>query len=317
MRKHGGKDVCPHAFFKFIFFGPFSCHNFFGSRILVCVSVFRERYKYTLEYAVDILPAAQAVEALIHEYGKLVFHTIYGMTGDWEESQDLTQDTFHQAFKAIDAARAKSGEHFHAKAWLLRIALNTVLMQRRRRGIYRFIPLSRMQKQEQTGDKSEMYASTLEVLHERAAAVQPGGYGITEQEDLETLVAEQDAVRRTLARINEPLRVCLVLSIIGQFSSHEIAAMLNLEEAAVRQRLTRARKQFQQLYQIENGEEVHDLSANQQSARLSESSAENQQYHPERVECRELSAHTPPRSSVTGRKHAQRFYRNPAITPLR
>lgn len=263
----------------------------------------------------DTLSAAQAVEALIHEYSKLVFHTIYGLTGDWEESQDLTQDTFHQAFKSIDAARAKSGAQFHAKAWLLRIALNTVLMQRRRRGLYRFIPLSRMQKQEQADEKAETYASTLETLHERAAAVQPGGYGITESEDLETLVAEQDAVRRTLARLSESLRVCLVLSIIGQFSSSEIAAMLNLEEAAVRQRLARARKQFQQLYLLENGAEVYDLSTEQHASRSSRTSAEKQHYHPERVERHESS--TRPHSSATGRKHAQRFYRNPAITPLR
>ena len=66
----------------------------------------------------DTTSAAQTVEALIHEYGKLVFHTIYGLTGDWEESQDLTQDTFHQALKGINAARATSGMHFHSKAWL-------------------------------------------------------------------------------------------------------------------------------------------------------------------------------------------------------
>ena len=86
------------------------------------------------------MPAAQAVESLINEYGKLVFQTIYGLTGDWEESQDLTQDTFHQALKTIDAARAKSGVQFHAKAWLLQIALNTVRMQRRRRSIFRRRP---------------------------------------------------------------------------------------------------------------------------------------------------------------------------------
>ena len=57
----------------------------------------------------DTLPAAQAVEALIHEYSKLVFHTIYSMTGDWEESQDLSQDTFHQALRGIEAAQAASG----------------------------------------------------------------------------------------------------------------------------------------------------------------------------------------------------------------
>ena len=264
----------------------------------------------------DTLSAAQAVEALIQEYGKLVFHTIYGMTGDWEESQDLTQDTFHQAFKAIDAARAKSGAQFHAKAWLLRIALNTVLMQRRRRGLYRFIPLSRMQKQEHAGT-TESYASALEMLNERAAAVQPTGYGITESADLETLVAEQDMVQRTLARLSEPLRACLVLSIIGQFSNSEIAAMLKLEEAAVRQRLTRARKQFQQLYRLESDEEVYDLSTGSHATSSSQTSADNLPYQPERVECRELSAHTQSHSSATGRKHAQRFYRNPAVTPLR
>src|SRR6266702_4137707 len=100
------------------------------------------------------VPAAGAVEALIQEYGKLVFHTIYGLTGDWEESQDLTQDTFHQALKSIDAARAKSGAQFHAKAWLLQIAVNTVRMQHRRNSLFRFIPFSRMEKEQAPGERA-------------------------------------------------------------------------------------------------------------------------------------------------------------------
>jgi RNA polymerase sigma factor (sigma-70 family) len=266
---------------------------------------------------VDTLPAAQAVEVLISKYGKLVFHTIYGLTGDWEESQDLTQDTFHQALKAIDAARAKSGEHFSDKAWLLRIALNTVLMQRRRHGLFHFIPFSRLSKQKQVGEQAEAYASTLDGLHERAAVVQPTGYGITESEDLATLVAEQDAVRRTLARLSEPLRVCLILSIIGQFSNSEIASMLNLAETAVRQRLVRARKQFQELYRLENGEEVYDLTSETSVARPAEANAENQQYRTERVESRELHTSRQAHPSANWRNHAERLYRNPAVTPLR
>lgn len=257
----------------------------------------------------DTLSAAQAVEALVHEYGRLVFHTIYGLTGNWEESQDLTQDTFHQALKAIDAARAKSGERFHAKAWLLRIALNTVLMQRRRGNLYRFIPLSFLQRQEQDSEKAETYASTLALLRERASPVQPTGYGVAEIADLEVLVAEQDAVRRTLARLSEPLRVCLVLSLVGRFSSSEIASILHMEEAAVRQRLARARKQFQQFYLQENGEEVYDLSTDAPTVHAVEPGAENQQ--PERVEYR--VSH----STGTGGKHAQRFSRNTAFTSLR
>lgn len=203
------------------------------------------------------MPAAQAVEALIHEYGKLVFQTIYGLTGDWEESQDLTQDTFHQALKSIDAARAKSGSQFRAKAWLLQIALNTVRMQRRRRSIFRFIPFSRMQKEGPAESEGAIQQMGADVLNERAAPVQPAGYGVTNEGiDLEALVAEQDAVQRTLARLTEPLRLCLLLSIIGQFSTNEIAKMLDIEEAAVRQRLGRARKQFQQFYTLESGEAI-------------------------------------------------------------
>jgi RNA polymerase sigma-70 factor, ECF subfamily len=201
-------------------------------------------------------PAAQAVELLIHEYGKLVFHSIYAMTGDWEESQDLTQDTFHQALRSIDAARKASGGHFHAKAWLLRIALNTVRMQRRRRNLLRFIPFSHM------GDSMSQDASDAEnqPIFEQALPVQPGGFSSTEVHDPAELIAEQDAVHRTIARLPETLRVCLLLSVVGGLSNAEIATVLTMTEPAVRQRLTRARKQFQQMYLVEGGEELFERS---------------------------------------------------------
>lgn len=259
----------------------------------------------------ETIPAAQAVEALIHEYGKLVFHTIYGLTGDWEESEDLTQDTFHQALKSIDAARAKSGDEFHAKAWLLRIALNTVRMQRRRRAIFRFIPFSLMQKEEQ---KEKGYETDTDVLNERAAPLQPVGYGAVESVDLETFVAEQDAVQRTMARLTENLRLCLLLSVVAQLSTTEIAEMLHLEEAAVRQRLARARKQFQHFYALESGEEVIDNAKAARDADAPQRHSDKHQNHLERVESRsgmDISQPSPLR-----RNHAERFYRDPAVTPL-
>ena len=208
----------------------------------------------------ESISAAQAVEVLIQEYGKLVFHTIYGLTGDWEESQDLTQDTFHQALKSIDAARAKSGTQFHAKAWLLQIALNTVRMQRRRGNLFRFIPFSRMEKEQTYGERAGYRAPT-DIVDEQAASVQPTGYGASEQIDLESSVAERDAIQRTMRRLSPPLRECLLLSVVGQFSTSEIAVMLDIEEAAVRQRLARARKQFSQMYAQIGGEEIIDQSS--------------------------------------------------------
>jgi biotin operon repressor len=72
------------------------------------------------------------------------------------------------------------------------------------------------------------------------------------------MMAERDAIQRTLQRISAPLRECLLLSIAGQFSSTEIAAILGIEEAAVRQRIARARKQFQQVYAQMSGEALAD-----------------------------------------------------------
>ena len=195
----------------------------------------------------DSLPVAEAVESLIHEYGKLVFHIIYGLTGDWEESQDLTQDVFLQALKGIDAARATSGANFRAKAWLLRIALNVVRMQQRRRSRMRFIPFSRLREAQREEDDTDLLADAM-------APVQPAGYSTPDTGDPAEVVAEREAIRRTLVQLPETLRTPLLLSIVGGLSSSEIAAVLDVEEAAVRQRLSRARQQFRRIYTAESGD---------------------------------------------------------------
>jgi RNA polymerase sigma-70 factor, ECF subfamily len=208
----------------------------------------------------DTQPAAQAVEALIHQYGLLVFGVILGLVGDWHESQDLTQDTFLAAFKAIEAARQGRGENFHAKAWLLQIAANTARMALRRRRLVRFVPFSALRQEEQ-GERDD------ELAGERPAPVQPAGYGMDGAgQDPADLVVERDVVQRVMAHLPETLRLCLVLSVVGGLPSYQIARVLGLGEAAVRQRLSRARKLFQQLYLQECGEAVTDGSSLMQQA---------------------------------------------------
>jgi RNA polymerase sigma-70 factor (ECF subfamily) len=205
--------------------------------------------------SIDTQPAAQAVEALIHQYGRLVFQVIYGLTGDWHESQDLTQDTFLAAFKAIEAARQASSGNFHAKAWLMQIAANNARMSLRRRRLVRFVPFAALRKEEQEERDGEL-------VGERPAPVQPAGYGMDGAvQDPADLIAERDLVHRTMAQLPEALRLCLVLSIIGGLPAHHIARVLGLSEAAVRQRLSRARKLFQQLYLLESGETLLDGSS--------------------------------------------------------
>jgi RNA polymerase sigma factor (sigma-70 family) len=197
----------------------------------------------------ETLPAAQVIESLVHTYGPLVFQTIFGMTGDWQESQDLAQDVFVRALQALDAARASSGANFHAKAWLLRIAVNLVRMQQRRRSLMRFIPFSRLREAQREEDDTDLLANTM-------APVQPAGYGTPNTGDPAEVVAEREAIQRTLAQIPEALRTPLLLSIVGGLSTSEIAALLDVGEAAVRQRLSRARQQFRRLYTAESGDEL-------------------------------------------------------------
>ena len=197
------------------------------------------------------LPAAQAVEQLVHEYGKLVFHLLYGLTHNWQESQDLTQDLFLRALESIDAARAATGRRFQARAWLLRIAVNVARMHQRRARLYHFLPFSVMEDEQE----AEAEGRDMPATH-KAAPVQPPGYAPHEPANPAEVVAERDAVVRTLARLPESQRLPLLLSIVAGCSHTEIAGILDLQEATVRQRLSRGRRAFQALYTEESGEVV-------------------------------------------------------------
>jgi len=192
--------------------------------------------------------AAQAVEELIERYGKLVFHVIYGLTGRWEESQDLTQETFLLAFRGIDAARVASRPQFQAKAWLLHIAVNTTRMFWRRQRGNQIVLFSELQGEHDArrprGQAEEIPATAQEEIQ---GADDPG-----------SRVAERDLIQRCLAHLPETLRLPLFLTIVAGFSTKEVARMLDVREATVRQRLTRARKLFQRLYLQESGEMLHE-----------------------------------------------------------
>ena len=58
-------------------------------------------------------------QKIIAEYERLVFTVCYRMVGDYEEAQNLTQETFISAFVHIDSCQTDN-----YKAWIIRIASN-------------------------------------------------------------------------------------------------------------------------------------------------------------------------------------------------
>jgi len=186
---------------------------------------------YMLEDEADITLAAcqgshEAFEALVLRYEPGIRRMIYSLTHDRHLTQDLCQETFLAAYRAMPRMR---GEDLHFAPWLYRIALNQMRSEWRRRKHVTWVPFSPPQ-----GFGDDLFA-------------QPCEDYLESPEHFEEQVGQRDLIQRVLARLPEASVACLLLDAEG-FSYREIAETLQETLSAVRSRLARARQSFQQLY---------------------------------------------------------------------
>jgi RNA polymerase sigma-70 factor (ECF subfamily) len=166
-----------------------------------------------------------AFEVLVTYYEPRIRRIIYAMTHDPHLTQDLCQETFLAAYRALPRMK---GEELHFAPWLYRIALNQVRSEWRRRKHVMILPFS----QPMGGD---------EVFDE------PNEEYLVSEERFEERVVESDMVQRVLAQLPSASAMCLLLDAEG-FTYKEIADTLQESLSAVRSRLSRARQAFQRLY---------------------------------------------------------------------
>ena len=159
----------------------------------------------------------EAFAAIVEHYQSPILHYLYQLTGNYETSRDLMQDTFLQAYRGI----LKTGEIHSFKAWLYRIATNNALQFLRRKRWRSFFPL-----------KENLQAGN-----------QAGG-------DPGELMDTQMAIREAMRRIPAEQRVCLVLHFVEGFKYEEIAGALGISSEAVRKRVARGRQEFRRLYRL-------------------------------------------------------------------
>lgn len=148
------------------------------------------------------------------------------LVGNEGDAEDLTQETFLHAFKAIDSFEGRSS----ISTWLYRIAYNLALMRRR-------------------GDHSAHGAentaiSVDEALQEETGARIPeqlwGRCCLPEDDfDTEEMRAQLEAAVRGLP---EPLRAVYVLRDLEGLNTHITAETLDISIDLVKQRLHRARQ---------------------------------------------------------------------------
>ena len=171
----------------------------------------------------DMSAKEQGFESLVHAYSKDLFRYGYWLSRDHQIAEDLVQETFLRAWRAIDSLKDAKA----AKSWLF-----TIL---RRENARRFEKKSAQAELTSLDDEMlEVFATvddtfaSVDVLAVRAALHQlPGKYA-------------------------EPL----VLQVIGGYSCDEIAEIMEVKPGAVMTRVFRARQKLRNLLEEEGDQQV-------------------------------------------------------------
>src|SRR5262245_14523427 len=165
---------------------------------------------------------ASAVAELVSRYQHRVYRLASRLTSE-TDAADILQETFLQAFKHLSSFRRDS----RFGTWLYRIATNASLMHRRSRARR---PAESLESFLPRFDASGRHDATPDELRVAARA--------EELLDRATLAAR---AREGLARLPDAYRDAFVLRDLEDMRTSEVAEVLGLEPASVRQRVHRAR----------------------------------------------------------------------------
>lgn len=152
-----------------------------------------------------------AFERLFDRYHAPILNYVHRMVGDRATAEDLTQDVFIKAYKALP----QTDPQLAFKAWLYRIATNTAISHLRRQKVVKWVPF----------------------LTDHAS-----------EESLERTVTRKHDVEAALAKLPKHYAAVLLLRHYQGLSLLETAAALDITENAAKLRLFRARKAFAEAY---------------------------------------------------------------------
>lgn len=159
-----------------------------------------------------------AFETLLRRYERQIFAFAYRMMGgNAADADDLTQETFIKAYRALD----RTVELLHVSAWLHRIAANSCRDEWRRR--------------RRAG--CQPWDAT---IHEAMLPSRP-------EENPESLMLQKEAderVQAVLNRMKPRNKQALILREYGGLSCEEIGAIMGISDKAVKSTLFRARDEF-------------------------------------------------------------------------
>ena len=165
---------------------------------------------------------AAAFATLVGRYQDRVYRLAWRLTSE-ADAADILQETFLRAFRGLSSFRGEA----RFGTWLYRIATNVCLMHRRTRARR---PTESLDPFLPRFDEAGRHAATPDALRVVCRA--------EELLDRATLASK---AREGLARLPDIYRDAFVLRDLENLSSKEVADVLGIDPAAVRQRVHRAR----------------------------------------------------------------------------
>jgi RNA polymerase sigma-70 factor, ECF subfamily len=164
-----------------------------------------------------------AFEEIVTRYQARVFRLARRLTGSEDDAADVLQETFLQVYRGLAGFRGES----RFGTWLYRVATNAALMLRRARS-------------RRPAESLEAFLPRFDAAGVHAAT--PADLQVAAQAD--RLIDRQVLAQKALAgieRLPDLYREAFVLRDLEEMTTEEVARILDLEPAAVRQRVHRAR----------------------------------------------------------------------------
>ena len=164
-----------------------------------------------------------AYDELVRRYQQRIYATVYHMTSNHEDANDLAQETFIKAFQALKSF--KGGSSFYT--WIYRIAVNKTinfLKQRKHRTQMRLNDLD---------FNAEHDPDLVALISEK-----------TPRRDL-NLAELQEKLNEAMLKLSEVHRLAVTLHDIQGVPHEEIARIMDCNIGTVRSRLFYARQQLQ------------------------------------------------------------------------
>ena len=166
---------------------------------------------------------AGAYDELIRRYQERIYATVYHMTSNHEDANDLVQETFIKAYRALKSFKGDSSFY----TWVYRIAVNKTINFLKQR-------------------KNRVHMSLDDL-----------DFNVEHDPDLVSLISDknprrdlnltelQEKLNEAMQKLSEQHRMVVTLHDIQGFSHEEIGQMMGCNVGTVRSRLFYARQQLQ------------------------------------------------------------------------